>query len=611
MCTVFDSFREQAAGAAGGASVATTRPNEDQRWTHINRDLHQDPLWQESMELHWAAASSPGPAPRNGAMRSWRKLRRASGTKVLEGEVKVNTKILAVTAFKPPERRLCPRWSRGEKNKWGVLSRGADVGQLLDRARFYAKSMARSREEMEGVATDDEQAAFWQQGDAALHQRACWRARIALRRDKMIVGELEHWWTMISASYSVPEFGVEASLTFNEYAELQVRLYKALIIPFDESDARSGAREDWRGDASNSGTLERLRVMDSIFELADVWTRHVDPAEYVAFLQKLFGAVTSGEPPRLRHLRTINWADVAGEVEDRVTTERQAKAVEAEAEEEAARAAAAAKKKKASKRVSIGGEGSSIEAPPIETLLERAYAEDPEMVRKVMRRIVMDGSGVASPSPPRHPRSHYKSPRESPRLLLQGSMQQQQQHRQHRQQAQPHEEELVVLRLQASPRRARQVVVVDDGDDGVGTDGGERVQFAAARARLVTPGPRLPKRSGEPSPPPFLPTTDREESSVLPVLRAAREQGARAMPPLMPGFGGHAQQKAAIAAVFGTVSGGCGSPRAATQDRAIVMGSPQTSPPRAARDRAGHGAGAAHGAASSLRSPRKLKLSGL
>ena len=53
---------------------------------------------------------------------------------------------------------------------------------------------------------------------------------------------------------------------------------------FDESTAWETACEDWASDAAGLPTLHFDGFVDSVFELADLWTETVDIDEYLAFL---------------------------------------------------------------------------------------------------------------------------------------------------------------------------------------------------------------------------------------------------------------------------------------------------------------------------------------
>jgi uncharacterized membrane protein YgcG len=254
-------------------------------------------LWRDAMR----AATTPGRLRIKEGVSGWAAMRAASR------EYRPSVKLVAMTVFSAPQRSLTPTWAKGDTNKWATLLRGANVATALEEARFWAKYMARSREEL--IAKGDETAPYIDQGDPALHNRACWNARAALRKHPLVVAELQRWWSMVLESYGLAQ-DPDVAMRYRDYMDLSVKLYKALIEPFDESDANECARGDWRADCGGSESkLDRVHVMDSLFETADMWTRTIDPSEYATFLRRLFDAVTCGWPPRIRSLRAVSFAN--------------------------------------------------------------------------------------------------------------------------------------------------------------------------------------------------------------------------------------------------------------------------------------------------------------
>lgn len=65
-------------------------------------------------------------------------------------------------------------------------------------------------------------------------------------------------------------------LSETQYYNMHLRLYKALIDPFDPVDARKSARDDWKHDckgsreAGGAPTMGRIDVYDAIFEITDL-----------------------------------------------------------------------------------------------------------------------------------------------------------------------------------------------------------------------------------------------------------------------------------------------------------------------------------------------------
>ena len=61
---------------------------------------------------------------------------------------------------------------------------------------------------------------------------------------------------------------------------------------FDEVEAWETAHEDWANDAQGEKTLHFDYFLNSVFELADLWTRTIDVHDYVHFLRRLVEETT-------------------------------------------------------------------------------------------------------------------------------------------------------------------------------------------------------------------------------------------------------------------------------------------------------------------------------
>ena len=144
------------------------------------------------------------------------------------------------------------------------------------------------------------EADYWDQADMTMHTRVGWHLRRKLRTHPIILDELE------KCTYCVLPKGASSNLNFKDYTQLQLTLYKALVPKFNEKDARKCAKEDWQTDCKGEDGMNREHLKDSIFELADNWTRSIDPREYFGFLRTLFTSMCVGDPPRLRPLDQVN-----------------------------------------------------------------------------------------------------------------------------------------------------------------------------------------------------------------------------------------------------------------------------------------------------------------
>ena len=52
------------------------------------------------------------------------------------------------------------------------------------------------------------------------------------------------------------------------------------------------AEEEWRADSKGSASLSAEGLQDSIFELADLWTRGIQPEDYANFLRDVHERIT-------------------------------------------------------------------------------------------------------------------------------------------------------------------------------------------------------------------------------------------------------------------------------------------------------------------------------
>ena len=188
---------------------------------------------------------------------------------------------------------------------------------------------------------EEEDAPYWKQGDASMHTQALWEIRMDLSTHPMVLDELHNWWLMLGNSFGPGAIEDEAAggaikprfagLNETMYGKMQLRLYKALITPFDPTDARKCARDDWKADrkGNNMEVMDRLTLNESLFELADVWTLGSRGEEYALFLRLLFDAIAGGDPPSLKPLAAISFADLprqAAELTDMREAERAAAA---------------------------------------------------------------------------------------------------------------------------------------------------------------------------------------------------------------------------------------------------------------------------------------------
>ena len=126
---------------------------------------------------------------------------------------------------------------------------------------------------------------YWQQGDMELHTEDNLERRAQLRSDKAVLEVLQDWWLTAQHSMrSENQWSKGTTLGRDDYVRICVKIYKAMIQDYDEAEALECAQDDWRNDCKGEEELSRERFMDAMFELADVWTKTIDAAEYAELL---------------------------------------------------------------------------------------------------------------------------------------------------------------------------------------------------------------------------------------------------------------------------------------------------------------------------------------
>ena len=176
---------------------------------------------------------------------------------------------------------------------------GERLGLISSHTSSTILALAAQEYSKRHIEDQGQDAEYWQQADESMHSNTAWKLRLKLRAHPAIQQELERFAQCVMSDG-------ETGLTYQRYARLQLCLYKALVEPFSEKDAYECAAQDWREDAKGHKVLDREALMGSLFEMCDVWTHTIDPAEYWAFLRTLFGCITGGDPPRLLPLSEIS-----------------------------------------------------------------------------------------------------------------------------------------------------------------------------------------------------------------------------------------------------------------------------------------------------------------
>lgn len=118
------------------------------------------------------------------------------------------------------------------------------------------------------------------QGDATFDLPEMRRKRQALREDPMVAEALNEWWIVTDSDGN-------GEIDRDEYMELGKALYRVMIADGNEAAAAKSAANDWEEDSKGREVMDSEMFKSAIFELADLWTKTLDPSEYVAFLKQL------------------------------------------------------------------------------------------------------------------------------------------------------------------------------------------------------------------------------------------------------------------------------------------------------------------------------------
>lgn len=148
---------------------------------------------------------------------------------------------------------------------------------------------------------------LWKQGDASLYCAEQLEARYLLRTTPEVQEALHSWWCAVLRSLQSGGDSSACTIGHDRYISLFMAIYRQLVPGrvtscVYQSEARRSAEQDWARDSKRCGVLERVDMLDGLFELADLYCPSVAAADYACFLHGLLLAVSivpAGEPPLL------------------------------------------------------------------------------------------------------------------------------------------------------------------------------------------------------------------------------------------------------------------------------------------------------------------------
>ncbi|KAH8076874.1 hypothetical protein JL721_906 [Aureococcus anophagefferens] len=136
------------------------------------------------------------------------------------------------------------------------------------------------------------------EGNADLYSETNLAKRELIRDDPEILEWLDKWWI---ATQEFDDKDKDGAMDFEEYAYFHGRLKKwihkwagdrGVTLPkSNRVEAREQLEEDFAADSGESGLVLHEDFVNSIFELADMWTESVAKYEYVEFLKRGYAHV--------------------------------------------------------------------------------------------------------------------------------------------------------------------------------------------------------------------------------------------------------------------------------------------------------------------------------
>ena len=133
------------------------------------------------------------------------------------------------------------------------------------------------------------------QGDVSMLSLENVQARYANRFEPEVLDAIAVWWEACLRSIPPMMWDGNVKRTWvlpeRNYKAMLVKFCRVLLEPdeeWDEEEAQALAAASFAADSKGAVQFTRTHFADALFELADVWTETVEPAEYVAFLALAF-----------------------------------------------------------------------------------------------------------------------------------------------------------------------------------------------------------------------------------------------------------------------------------------------------------------------------------
>jgi len=186
--------------------------------------------------------------------------------------------------------------------KWLMLHCHAATPVLSVLGRTFATVTAKAQQHSGASSTSLDVATrsalpMW--GNAELSTAAALEARVRLRDDSDVLGELHLWWLMaqnsimpsilfLASGTPSPRHAIANEFSKANYVSLACLIANAMTQGRGAATVRAAAEEDWKADADDpSAAMNYWSFIDRVFELADGWTECCEAPQYVEFLSSL------------------------------------------------------------------------------------------------------------------------------------------------------------------------------------------------------------------------------------------------------------------------------------------------------------------------------------
>ena len=130
-------------------------------------------------------------------------------------------------------------------------------------------------------------------GDAAMHAATHLIRRYRNRKHPDVLRQLCTWWEELTrhsgsgTSDQKPPQAIDKRMYSVLHAGMRHVLKADGQIEGGEHASDTSMEADWETDSGGTGVIDRAHFYDAIFQLADAWTVSTEPAEYVAFLERI------------------------------------------------------------------------------------------------------------------------------------------------------------------------------------------------------------------------------------------------------------------------------------------------------------------------------------